>query len=148
MLDQVLSNCLDLPLNNLHQKIYDLGSNFCIALIQVITEKSRCQLHIKLIEKETNRFVCLDKFLLMELLKQLYRFERANIEYPCTLERNPGIFVKLTTIPGEYELIYRSRKLHLDSACIKHLLLESVDILRKIENIETYMCEGFDEVDI
>lgn len=146
MFEYELMNCLELPLNTLYQKIYDLGANFCIALIQVIIDKSHCQLHIKLIEKETKRFFCLDKFLLRELVRQLYRFEQANIEYPCTFERNPGILVKLTTIPGEYQIIYQSSKLHLDSASTKYLLLEIDDIFRKIEDIEIYMRQGLDSV--
>lgn len=147
MFDPVSFDCLDLPLSNLHQKIFDLSQSFCIALIQIITDKSQCQLHIKLIEKETKRFFCLDKFLLRELVRQLYRFERANIEYPCTVERKPELLVKLTTIPGEYQVIYRGCKLHLDSTAAKYLLLESVNIFQMIENIEIHMLEGFDTVD-
>lgn len=144
--------CPSLPLKNFHQKIYDLSPNFCIALIQVISlesesEKRLCQLHIKLIEKETERTFCLDKNLLLDLARKLSQFERVNIEYPCAMDRNSGIDVKLTQIPGEYQIIYQTRKLHFDSTAKKNLILQISDIIRKITEIEVFARDGFDEVD-
>lgn len=132
---------------NLHQKIFELSSNFCIALVQVITGKSSCQLHIKLIEKDTKRFFCLDKNLFRDLVRQLCRFEKANIEYPCTFERDAGLHVKLTANSGEYQVTYNGCKFHLDSTAAKYLLLESVNILQLIEDIEFDMIEGLDTVE-
>lgn len=75
--------CVHLPLHNIEQKIYDLSPSFCIALIDVrILEPQQLQIHIQLVEKETNRFICMDKVSLLELIRQLQQFESPDIKYP------------------------------------------------------------------
>lgn len=141
-------NCLDLPAYDICQKIYHLSSIYCIALIQLMTGEASCQLHIKLIEKETNRFFCLDKVLLLELIRQLNQFEKVNVEYPCTAERNSCLSVKQTSIPGEYQVKFQSSKLNLDHTTVKYLLAFERIIHKQINDIENRICDGIDEVDI
>lgn len=130
------------------QKIYHLSSYHCLALVQLMPDVATCELHIKLIEKETNRFFCLDKVLLIELIRQLKQLERINVQYPCASGRNSILNVKLTSIPGEYQIKFQSEKLNLDQTAVRYLLaLESI-ILEQIKNIEDRMREGVDEVDI
>lgn len=148
MSKSTVSNCLDLPAYDICQKIYHLSSHYCIALMQLMTSSASCQIHIKLIEKETNRFFCLDKVLLLELIRQLNQFEKVNVEYPCTADRNSCLSVKQTTIPGEYQVKFQSNKLNLDHTTVKYLLAVEPIILEQIKNIENHLCEGIDEPDI
>lgn len=148
MSKQTTSNCLKLPLHDICQKIYHLSSYYCIALIQLMDTVASCQLHIKLIEKETNRFFCLNKVLMLDLISQLNQFEKVNVMYPCTPEINSGLSVKQTSIPGEYQVKYQSNKLNLDQTSVRYLLAFESVILKQIEAIENCMREGFDEVDI
>lgn len=107
-----------------------------------------CQLHIKLIEKETNRFFCLDKVLLLELIRLLNQFEKVNVEYPCTSERNSCLSVKQTPIPGEYQVKFQSNKFNLDQTTVRYLLALECVILKQIKDIENHVCADIDEVDI
>lgn len=141
------SNCLNLPVHDICQKIYHLSSYFCVALIQLTGDVS-CQLHIKLIEKESSRFLCLDKVLFIELIRQLSQLEKVNVEYPCTAERNSYLSVKSTPIPGEYQVKFQSNKLTLDHIAVKYLLAFECIILQRIKDIENRTCNGIDEVDI
>lgn len=137
------SSCLDLPLHNINQKIYDLGSNFCIALIEVSIENPRqLQLHIKLVERETKRFICFDKVFLLELVRQLRQFESANIVYPCAAARDIGLSIKATTNPGEYQLTFEKTKLILDPTTVKYIILHENKILNTLRDIENHHSRG------
>lgn len=140
--------CLDLPLHDVCQKIYHLSSYYCIALIQLMTTNASCEIHIKLIEKETNRFFCLDKVLLLELIRLLNRFEKMNVEYPCTSDRISCLSVKQTSIPGEYQVKYQTQKFSLDQTTVRYLIAFESIILKQIKVIENQICIGVDEVDI
>lgn len=142
------SNCLDLPIKDICQKIYHLSAFYCIALVQLMSDATTSELHIKLVEKETKRFICLDKVLLLDLIQQLSRFEKVNVQYPCTAERNSCLSVKLTLIPGEYQLKFQSQKFHLDRTTVEYLLALEEIILQRIKNIEKQHSHGVDEVDI
>lgn len=129
--------CLDLPLYNIVQRVYDLGPNFCICFIRMKIEEPRnLQLHLKLIERETKRFICLDKVILLDLFKQINQFEVADVEYPCCNSRDTGLSVKSTTNPGEYQIIFEKRKLILDTVAVKHLLCIERSLLDDIRDIE------------
>lgn len=149
MTKKTISTCLDLPLNNITQKIYGLSSKFCVALIQEhIDEPRELQLHIKLIERETKRFFCFDKVLLLELFRQLSQFESANIEYPCATGRDIGLLVKIASNPGEYTLQFGKSKLVLDPVAVKNLLANERTILNHIRDIEyLHIRGGYDVVD-
>lgn len=142
--------CLHLPLHNIKQKIYDLSPNFCFALIDVkILEPKQLQFHIKLVEKETNRFICMDKVSLSELIKQLQQFESPDIKYPCNNTfRNIGLIVKMTTNPGEYQLVYeKNKKMILDPATVKYIFIYESIILNAIRDMECqHIYEGYDVV--
>lgn len=141
-------NCsVDLPMRDVCQKIYHLSSFYCIALIQLLTSNTSSEVHIKLIEKETNRFFCLDKILLLELIRLLNRFEKMNVEYPCTSERSSCLSVKQTPIPGEYQVKYQAQKFSLDQTTVRHLIAFESIILRQIKIIENHLFDGVDEVD-
>lgn len=136
-------SCLDFSLNNLTQKIFDLSSNFCVALIYMKTTESRqLQIHIKLIEKETKRFICLDKVFWTELFRQLNQFENINIEYPCAATRDIGLSIKTTSNPGEYKLIFEKTKLVLDSITLKYLRMYEHTIWNEIRDIENLHIRG------
>lgn len=141
------SDCLDLPLQDICQKIYHLSSFYCVALIQLFPGDTSCQLHIKLIEKETNRYFCLDKVSLLELIQQLNQFEKINVEYPCTSRRNSFLSVKQTPIPGEYQVKFQSNKFNLDQTTVRYLLAFECLIFNQIKRIENLMNAGTDEVD-
>lgn len=151
------STCLDLPLHKMSQEIFDLSSNFCIAIIHLkfsleindLTRRRRhLQLHIKFVEKETKRFVCMDTVFLIELYRQLKQFECANIEYPCNAARDIGLSIKETTNPGEYQFTFEKKKFILDPATVKNLLREERDILKHIRDIEhLHFRGGYDQVD-
>lgn len=151
MVKKTISSCSDLPLSDITQKIYNLSSRFCIALIQMkIDEPRQLQLHIKLVEKESARFICLNKVFMMELFRQLNQFESANIEYPCAaaVARDIGVLVKTTSNPGDYELIFGKIKLILDSDTVKYLLSNERTILNNIRDIEYHHIRGgYDVVD-
>lgn len=132
-----------MPLHNITQKIYDLGANFCIAVIEVkIVEPRQLQLHIKLIEKETKRHICVDKLFLMELVRQLRQFESADIEYPCAAIRDIGLSIKATANPGEYQIAFEKTKLVLDPSAVKFLFAYEDTILNAIRNIEYHHLRG------
>lgn len=148
---QTKSYCLDLPIYNLNQKVFELSSNFCIVLIQINIEEShtnQVQLHIKLIEKETKRFICMDKIILLELFQQLNQFESVNIIYPCTIAKDVAISVKMTSIPHEYQIIFQNNKILLDPITVKYLLKVERIILSYIGDVEYHHNRGRDEVDI
>lgn len=139
---------MELPIKDICQKIYHLSAFYCIALLQLMSDAASSQLHIKLVEKETNRFICLDKVLLLDLIQQLSQFEKVNVQYPCSSERNSCLSVKLTLIPGEYQVKFQSQKFHLDRTTVRYLLALEGVILQQIKNIEKQQSEGVDEVDI
>lgn len=142
-----MSVCLDLPLYDICHKVYHLSSKYCVALTESASGSVFCQLHIKLIEKDTRRALCLDKVLLIELFHQLRQFEKVNVEYPCTSERNYSLTVKETTIPGEYQIKFRSNKFNLDPITVKVLLAFEGVVLEQIKKIENHSCVGRDEAD-
>lgn len=148
MSNRTASHCLDLPKHDICQKIYHLSSYYCVALIQSMENAAFCQLHIKLIEKETNRSFCLDKILLLELIQKLNQFERVNVEYPCASGKNSCLSVKQTSIPGEYQVKFQSNKLNLDQTTVRYLIAFESVILEQIKLVENCMREGVDEVDI
>lgn len=140
--------CLDLPLHDIVQKVYDLGPNFCISLIEMRIEEPRLlQLHLKLIERETTRHICFDKVILLDLFRQLNQFESADIEYPCCNSRDIGLSVKSTTTPGEYQIVFEKIKLILDSIAVNRLLNIERRLLSDIRDIEnTHHRRSYDVV--
>lgn len=140
--------CFDLPQHNIAQKVYNLGPNFCISLIEMHIEEPRLlQLHLKLIERETKRHICFDRVILVDLFRQLNQFEVANIEYPCCNLRDIGLSVKLTTNPGEYQIAFEKIKLVLDSVAVKYLLGIERSLLDDIMRIERKEhCRSYDVV--
>lgn len=143
MLKKNNSSCLHLPLHNIRQKIYDLGPKFCIALIKVKIEEPReLQLHIKLVEIETNRYICMHKALLQDLVRQLRQFESVNIEYPCANVRDSGLSVKETSNPGEYQIAFEKTKLVLDPTAVTFLFSYEESILDAIRNMMQHHIRG------
>lgn len=140
---------MDLPLHEIHQRIYELGPKFCFVLTQIRIESPRTlELHIKLVELETKRSICLDKLTLIELFRQLHQFEHANINYPCTEGRTVELLVKLASKPGEYEVKFGNKKIVLTDTTVKYLFGWEKTILKKIQDIEyLHIRGGYDEVD-
>lgn len=125
------------------QNIYDLGSNFYIGVAQLTHRKPRgLELHIKLVEEQTKRYISLDKVTLLELCTQLRQFEKVNISYPCTSTRNLCISVKLGNNPGDYLVHLNDTKLTLDSVAVKELLSSEKHILKHIGDAENFFVRG------
>lgn len=142
-------NCVDLPLNDIVQKVYDFSRDFCVLItVMRIAQPRQLQMHLKLVEKETKRFICLDKVLLFELYRQLRQFLSANIEYPCSANRDLGISVKMTENPGEYKIEYEKTKLILDAISANWMMVYERDIFNKITELEDQFGRGRDEIDI
>lgn len=143
------SNCLDLPLNDIVQKVFDFSRDFCIIFtVMRISQPRQLQLHLKLVEKETKRFICLDKVLLLELYRQLNQFLSADIQYPCSANRELGVSVKMTANPGEYRVEYKKTKLILDPISANWMMVYEKDIFNKIAEVEDQYGRGRDEIDI
>lgn len=149
MLKKIDCACSEYPECDVVQTVYNLGPKFYIALLQLkFVEPHQLQLHIKLCEKETRRFICIDKIILLELCSQLRQLENVNIVYPCTVSRDLTISVKSTTIPGEYQVNFNRIKLVLDSWAVKNLLLFEPTIYKYIREAEYHhIREGYDVPD-
>lgn len=141
-------SCLDLPLHEIHQKIYGLCSKFRFVLTEVHIESPRSlQLHIKIVELDTKRFICFDKLTLIELFHQLHQFQHPNINYPCTEGRNVEPFVKLASKPGEYEVTLGKNKLIFNETTVKYLFIWEKAILKNIQEIEhLHLRGGYDQI--
>lgn len=143
------SNCLNLPLNNIVQKVFDFSRDFCLLFtVMMVPQPDQLQLHLKLVEKDTKRFICLDKVLLMELYRQLNQFASVNIQYPCSAKRDLGISVKMTENPGEYQIEHEKIKLILDPSSANWMMVYEKDIFNKIRDVEDQYSRGRDEIDI
>lgn len=143
------SNCLEFPLNELVQKVFDFSHDFCLVLTAMMIRQPRqLQLHLKLVEKETKRFICLDKVLLLELYRQLNQFLSADIQYPCSASRDLGISVKMTKNSGEYKVEYEKTKIILDSISANWMMVYEKDVFNKIRDMEDQYACGHDEIDL
>lgn len=141
--------CLDLPLHEIKQKIFNLSSKLTVALLEVnVSEPRQLQLHIRFCERETKRQICFDKLSMLELFRQLRQQECVNIEYPCATVSDIGLSVKPTSNIGEYQIAYGKSKLILDRAAVSNMTVFEVNILSAIRTAEYhYLNSGYDVTD-
>lgn len=142
------SICWEFPLNDVIQKIFDFGHDFCLAFtVMLIRQPRQLQIHLKLVEKETKRVICLDKVLLLELYRQLNQFLNADIQYPCSANRYLGVSVKMTKTPDEFQVEYGRTKMILDPISVNWMIVYEKDIFNKIRDVEDQYARGCDELD-
>lgn len=129
---------LQLPLRNIIQKVYNLGSKDAIVVL-IELAAGQLSIHIKLQKIETCQYLCLDPTILKELTMELRKLFKSNIDYPCAHYSKRTISVKPIEHSNDY-FIYmndnHAKGIILNYSSICELLNIENNILNDIFNVE------------